>query len=170
MEIDDDDISLKGFVSEAVRRESLGQLPHHRRPESQSSLDSYGENNGQSTSEDGTTTSASGGYLPDDESMEEEEDSGCNDRNAVDDLLDAAMDETSDDYDPDMDPKNVVLHKRPSRSSLRAVEQAKYEADMDIKDVVMRRKPQQNAVRMQTIFALIFNLLTFSLPFFILII
>ena len=120
MDIDDDDISLKGFVSEAVRRESL--LPPSgtlQRPTSYSSLDSYGDEK----FKDGP------GYQADEDEEDEEdsseEDDSTNNQLSVDDLLDEAMGDSDDndtdvvmrtnteDYDPDMDPDNVVLRRRP---------------------------------------------------------
>ncbi|XP_055891176.1 anillin-like isoform X2 [Biomphalaria glabrata] len=128
-DLDDDDISLKGFVSEAVRRESILPAPPLR--SSQSSLDSYEDERGTADSEgsSGGPSSKHDGYGPDDESMDEDE---VSNRNAVDDLLDEAMSDTTDDYDPDMDPKNVVLRRPPSKNT--------YDPDMDPNNVQMRRK------------------------------
>ncbi|CAL1539975.1 unnamed protein product [Lymnaea stagnalis] len=130
IEIDDDDISLKGFVSEAVRRESI--LPPPVQRASQSSLDSYEDDHGTGDSEASCSgPSKRGGYQPDDESMDEYDEENSN-RRAVDDLLDEVMSDTSDDYDPDMDPHNVVLRKQQTNYS--------YDPDMDPNNVQMRRK------------------------------
>ncbi|KAH9515677.1 hypothetical protein Btru_011718 [Bulinus truncatus] len=133
-DLDDDDISLKGFVSEAVRRESI--LPPAPLRSSQSSLDSYGDDHAAAESEgsSGEPSSKHGGYRPDTESMEEEEDDEdeISNRNAVDDLLDEALSDTTDDYDPDMDPKNVVMRRPQNRDT--------YDPDMDPNNVQLRRK------------------------------
>ncbi|XP_059140826.1 anillin-like isoform X2 [Physella acuta] len=129
LDIDDDDISLKGFVSEAVRRESILPVPAQRSSQSESSGDELGGTGDSEGSVDMPSSSKHGGYQADDDSMDEEDDSQ---RNAVDELLDEAMSDTSDDYDPDMDPNNVVLRRpRPNND---------YDPDMDINNVQMRRK------------------------------
>lgn len=129
MEIDDDDISLKGFVSEATRRESILPAPVPQ-SSSQSSLDSYDDDHMTVDSEESRKGSYSkrGGYHPDDDSTDD-----CDDRHAVDDLIDEALSDTSDDYDQDMDPKNVVLRRKPEQCT-------DYDPDMDINNVVMRKK------------------------------
>ncbi|CAG5135707.1 unnamed protein product [Candidula unifasciata] len=127
MDIDDDDISLKGFVSEAVRRESILPSPKLQ-SSSQSSLDSYDDDRMTMDSEESAASSSKhGGYVADDSNNELE------DRQAVDDLLDEAFDDTSDDLDPDMDPRKVVLRKKPQQEHY-------YDPDMDVNNVVMRKK------------------------------
>ncbi|XP_005093567.1 anillin isoform X2 [Aplysia californica] len=136
MEIDDDDISLKGFVSEATRRESILPPSMQRRANSHSSLDSYDDDDGKRGERRRNVagpSSQAGGYQPDDDdSMYDDDD----DRNAVDDLLDEAMDD-SEEYDPDMDPRNVVMRRKPSETP-----SDDYDPDMDENNVVLRRKPQ----------------------------
>lgn len=133
MDIDDDDISLRGFVSEAVRRESILPSPKMQ-SSSQSSLDSYDDDRMTMGSGDVPVASSkhADGYQGDDSNNE------CEDRRAVDDLLDEAFD-TSDDYDADMDPRNVVLRQKPHQDPY-------YDPDMDVNNVVMRKKSNAGPV------------------------
>ncbi|BFZ19830.1 hypothetical protein BsWGS_22869 [Bradybaena similaris] len=136
MDIDDDDISLRGFVSEAVRRESILPSPKLQ-SSSQSSLDSYDDDRMTMDSGDMPVSSSkhADGYQGDDSNDE------CADRHAVDDLLDEAFD-ISDDCDADMDPRNVVLRQKPQQDPY-------YDPDMDVNNVVMRKKSNAGPVPAQ---------------------
>ena len=142
----DDDISLRGFVSEATRRESIFGHPKQSSRTSASSVDSYGDSEGGLKSGlDTAPSNHKAGYQPDEESLasgDDEndvlEDASYN-RKAVSDLLDDAFDDTMDEgYDPDMDPKNVVMRKK---QPCQVVQDDEYDPDMDVNNVVMRKKP-----------------------------
>ncbi|GFO20716.1 actin-binding protein anillin [Plakobranchus ocellatus] len=151
LEMSDDDISLRGFVSEAVRRESIFGRPQQQlNRASSSSLDSYDDSDRATVdSEDClksgpaiASSSRKGGYQPDLESMGDDDDDDdmeddSSKRRAVNDLLDDAFDDTMDEYDPDMDPKNVVMRKKQPRKE---ESDDSYDPDMDINNVVMRKK------------------------------
>ncbi|GFR71405.1 actin-binding protein anillin [Elysia marginata] len=148
LEVSDDDISLRGFVSEATRRESIfgrSQVPSRT---SGSSLDSYDDSDQATVDSEGGLNSNSAasssthktGYQPDEESLvSDDEEDDSNKRKAVNDLLDDAFDDTmEEDYDPDMDPNNVVMRKKQPRHEKPEEE---YDPDMDINNVVLRKKP-----------------------------
>ena len=146
----DDDISLRGFVSEATRRESIFGRPQPPSRTSGSSLDSYDDSDRATVDSEeglkcGSAASSSThrtGYQPDEDSLgtdDEDLEDNSSKRKAVSDLLDDAFDDTIDeDYDPDMDPRNVVMRKK---QPLQEEPIDAYDPDMDINNVVMRKKP-----------------------------
>lgn len=128
VDYDDDDISLKGFVSEAVRRESVIQPKRPDSEMSESSLDSYDYDRAKKT----VDFCKKDRDIYADDSLSDDEDEEGEEGGSVDALLDEALSNSEesetescssttkhrrDEYDPDMDPNNVQMRRRPQNPS-----------------------------------------------------